>query len=90
MVAVAPMLTRCFSLFFLLSCSFAPTKESPDGNVANQPSEPDTHLIDWKILHDEASFITGSVSNFGTRQKLTREREIEIKWVAEQIEMGVK
>jgi hypothetical protein len=41
MVAVAPMLTRCFSLFFL-SCSFAPTKESPDGNVANQPSEPDT------------------------------------------------
>jgi K+-sensing histidine kinase KdpD len=47
-------------------------------------------LIDWKILHDEASFITRSVSNFGTRQKLTREREIEIKWVAEQIEMRVK
>jgi hypothetical protein len=49
-------------------------------------------LIDWKILHDEASFITGSISNFGTRQKLTREREreIEIKWVAEQIEMRVK
>lgn len=54
---------------------FAPTKESPDGNVANQPSERDTHLIDWKNTLTKPVLLLAPFPTLAQTETRERERE---------------